>query len=414
MRIGIDARIYKTGIGRYTRNLIRELGDIVDPGDELVVFLRQNDMGDFSPPGAQGKPRRNVQQAYVPGFPKTVVADFPPYSFKEQLLFPWVLWRQKLDLVHFTNFNMPVLWPGKFVLTIHDLIHMSHSTFGSSTRNYFYYLIKHWVYTWAIRWVAWRAARVFVPSEATKQDVVERLRVRPSKVVVTYEGGVEIKNSKLKIQNYKEKLITEEKIERGNAEVLDKYGVKQPYLLYVATMYPHKNHMQLIEAFKLLRREHPDLQLVLVGKVDYFSKQLKEKVAIDVRYGTLPEGAVVFPNFQCADGYLPDEDLQIFYQHATAYVFPSLKEGFGIPILEAQAHGLPVACARISCLPEIGGDSVLYFDPESVPDMADKIKRVLVDEKLRRELVEKGYENLERFSWRDMTYKTYKTYKDTQ
>jgi len=402
MKIGIDARIYKTGIGRYTRNLIKELGGIVSPDDELVVFLRKNDLDEFASSEAANKPRR---------FAKAVVADFPPYSFKEQLFFPWVLWRQRLDLVHFTNFNVPVLWPGRFTLTIHDLIHMSHSTFGSSTRNYLYYLIKHWVYQWAIRWVAWRAARIFVPSEATKVDVVERLRVRADKVVVTYEGVEEewkVESGKLKVQKGKEP----PNFQFSTFNFPLKYNIHPPYLLYVATMYPHKNHARLIEAFKLLRDEYPDLQLVLVGKVDYFSKSLKETLTQDVRLRTLPKDAVIFPNFQCADGYLPDEDLHVFYRHAAVYVFPSLKEGFGIPILEAQAHGLPVACARISCLPEIGGDSVMYFDPESVPDIAEQVKRVLEDESLRRELTRKGFENLKRFSWQDMSRKTYMTYKE--
>ena len=382
MRIGIDARIYKTGIGRYTRNLLEELAKLATPDDEFVIFLRKDGFDEYMPPDKRFR---------------KVLADYQPYTFAEQLLFLKLLWQERLDLVHFTNFNVPVLWPKRYVVTIHDLIHQSHSTFGSSTRNYAYYLIKRFVYRFAISWVGFRAARVLVPSEATKSDIVTYLGVKPNKVSVTYEG--------MDTRLYE---LGQTHSEQGDNTLLAKYGVTAPYLLYVATMYPHKNHQHLIEAFRLLQATRPDLQLVLIGKVDYFSTRLKESLRNDPL-----KDKIIFPNFTVENGYLSDQDLQVFYRNATAYVFPSLKEGFGIPILEAQAYGLPVLASNTSCLPEIGGDSVLYFDPERSEDIRDKIELVLRSPELVTELVAKGRQNITRFSWHKMAEQTLAAYHST-
>jgi glycosyltransferase involved in cell wall biosynthesis len=379
MKIGIDARIWKTGIGRYTQNLIYELTKIADPDDEFVIFLRKDGFDEFVAPNKR--------------FTK-VLADFPSYSFAEQLILPLLLLREKVDLMHFTNFNLPVLWPRKFILTIHDLIHLSHSTFGSSTRNYLYYLVKKLVYRIAIWWVAQRASKILVPSEATQIDLIKYLGVSSKKVVVTYEGGTD---HDVTTQN-REK-------HHDDKAILQQYGVTKPFILYVATMYPHKNHEKLVEAFRLLTSEILDIQLVLIGKVDYFSEKMVEKVS---RWGLSDK--VLIPGFKYPNGYMPDQDLFIFYRNALVYVFPSLKEGFGIPVLEAQAFGLPVVASGTSCLPEIGGDSVVYFDPNNAVDIKNKILEVTRNEKLRNGLINRGYENLRRFSWQKMAEETQRVY----
>lgn len=379
MRIGIDARIYKTGIGRYTRNLLDQLALIAPSDTEFVVFLRKDGYEDYVPPDSR--------------FSK-VLADYQPYTFVEQFKFLKDLWKQKLDVIHFTNFNLPVLWWGKYIVTIHDLIHQSHSTFGGSTRSYLYYLIKKTVYWFAIRWVGFRASRVIVPSIATKDDIVRDLKVDPNKVVVTYEGMDESMLHR-----------SAQATSNDDEQVLTKHNITKPFLLYVATMYPHKNHHQLIAAFRQLVAAGRDLQLVLVGKVDFFSKKLKESLL-----GDPIASRIVFPNFNTPDGYLPDQELQVFYRHAQVYVFPSLKEGFGIPILEAQAYRLPVVSSNLSCLPEIGGDSVLYVDPLNPSDIKLKVEQLIEDEKLRSDLIEKGMQNITRFSWRTMAQQTFDTY----
>lgn len=391
MKIGIDARFYGiTGIGRYAQNLIREL-EKIDQKNEYVVFLWKKTFDKYQP--------------HDPRF-KKVLADYPLYSFLEQLMMPISIWRQRVDLMHFTNFNVPVLYFGKYVVTIHDLIHQEHSTFGSTTRFKLYYLFKRLIYSWAIRWTAWRARKVIVPSEDAKKDMVEKLRVSSEKVVVTYEGLDVALNVKSQIpaspaggSNVKWE------------EVLDRYGIKKPYLLYVATMYPHKNHERLLQAFRQLIDENDrwsNLQLVLVGKVDFFSDRVKrqvEELGLSQR--------VILPGYLSTNGYTPDEDLRVLYQHAVAYVFPSLKEGFGIPILEAWSAGLPVVASNASSIPEVGGDAVLYFDPYNTDDITKKIKRIITDEKLRRDLVEKGQNRLKTFSWNKMAKETASVYRES-
>ncbi|NTV31274.1 glycosyltransferase family 4 protein [candidate division WWE3 bacterium] len=380
-RIGIDARIYKTGIGRYTRNLLDQLATIAPDDSEFIIFLRKDGFDEYQPPGKR--------------FTK-VLADYQPYTFSEQIRFLNDLRKYRLDLVHFTNFNVPILWWGNYVVTIHDLIHQSHSTFGSSTRNYLYYVFKKLVYWFVIRWVGLRAQRVIVPSIATKDDIVRDLGIDPAKVVVTYEGMDE---SLLARSN---NATTSE-----DDAVLKRHGIDSGYILYVATMYPHKNHASLIEAFRQLLHDGRTYKLVLVGKVDFFSNKLRASVLdSDIR------DQVIFPNFNVADGYLSDQELQVLYRHASIYVFPSLKEGFGIPILEAQAYGLPVVSSNKSCLPEIGGDSVIYVNPENPAELKTAITKLLDDASLRDSLVKKGYENIKRFSWNTMAKETYQAYRE--
>ncbi|MBM4402324.1 MAG: glycosyltransferase family 4 protein [Candidatus Cloacimonetes bacterium] len=384
MKIGIDARFYGiTGIGRYAKNLIKNLEEL-DRKNNYAIFLWKKAFDAYHPQN--------------PNF-KKVLADYPLYSFVEQIRMPILIRRERIDLMHFTNFNVPVFYFGKYVMTVHDLIHMEYSTFGSTTRFLPYYLLKKFIYSWAIRWAAWRAQKIFVPSEDAKNDVVRKLWVKPEKVVVTYEGIDE----KLKVKSEKLKVTI-----KNSKFTLDKYKIKKPYLLYVGTMYPHKNHEQLLLAFKNLltiNNQQSTTRLVLVAKVDFFSKRIKEKVA---QMGLFD--SVVLPGFTAQDGYVPDDDLKIIYQNADAYVFPSLKEGFGLPILEAFAAGVPVVCSNASSLPEVAGGAAIYFDPYNIDDILKKVELVLVNKELRNELVQKGYKRLRKFSWNEMAKKTLNIY----
>lgn len=379
MRIGIDARFYGiTGIGRYVKNLISEL-EKLDKKNEYVIFLRKENFAKYQPQN--------------PNFSK-ILANYSWYSFKEQMMMPAKIFTQKVDLMHFPHFNIPIFWPGKFVLTIHDLIHQQYSTAKNTTRPKPVYFFKKLAYLGTIRWAAKRAQKIFVPSKDTKKDVVGELKVDSEKIVVTYEGL---------------DLIFARNREQGtrNEEVLERYGICKPYILYVATMYPHKNIERLLGAFQKLKNLALNLKLVLVGKVDSFSRRIKKKVE---QMGLSSQ--VSLPNFDAPGGYISDEDLKVFYQNASAYIFPSLKEGFGIPILEAWVHDLPVIGSNVSCIPEIGGNAVLYFDPYDINDMVKKIKQVLSDEKVREDLVRKGNERLKKFSWRRMGEQTLKVYQE--
>lgn len=173
MKIGIDARLLsQTGVGRYTQELVANLVKI-DKENQYLLFLRKKEYGNFKLPG--------------PNFEKRL-ADIRWHSLKEQILMPFILWREHLDLVHFPYFSVPIFYPGKFVVTIHDLILDHFETGQATTLPWFLYKIKRLGYKLVI-WVALhRAVKIITVSEATKNKIVEHYKINPGKVVVTYEA----------------------------------------------------------------------------------------------------------------------------------------------------------------------------------------------------------------------------------
>ncbi len=373
MRIGIDARFFGLvgkGLGRYTERLIENL-ERVEGEHEFTIFLRKENFDLYRPAS--------------PRFRK-VLADFRWYSLAEQLRFPPLLRREKIDLMHFPHFNVPVLTPCPFVVTIHDLILFRYPTRRATTLNAMTYGLKYAAYRATIALAAWRARAIVTVSECTKRDIVRELKVKPERVTVTYEAADGVEIGQLTIP--------------GTYDPRAK-GIVKPYFLYVGNAYPHKNLERLLEVFASLRKERLDAQLVLVGKMDHFYARLKEEAG---RLGLLEKSDVVFY------GYAEEAELAELYRRARAYVFPSLLEGFGLPPLEAMRYGTPVAAAGNSCLPEILGDAAVYFDPEDSADMAKAMRAVFTDEALRGRLAEKGKRRVERFSWRECAERTYRTY----
>jgi len=180
-------------------------------------------------------------------------------------------------------------------------------------------------------------------------------------------------------------------------KILNKFNIKPPFVFYLGNAHPHKNIEGLIKAFLLLRKDYQYLQLVLSGKNHYFWQKIKEKF-----YN---------PNI-IYTGYLTDEEMVALYKSAKIYVVPSFEEGFGIPLLEAMACGVPVVSSNAASLPEIGDRACIYFDPVDIKDMSDKIKSVLNNQKLQKELIEKGDRHYKNFSWKKMAEQTLEIYKD--
>lgn len=168
--------------------------------------------------------------------------------------------------------------------------------------------------------------------------------------------------------------------------------------MYVGRPTPHKNLERLIEAYALLRGQHPNLKLVLVGKTD----ANYQRIAASVEAQGIP--GVVFA------GFVSEGQMRWLYEHCAAYVFPSLSEGFGLPALEAMVHGAPVVSSDATCLPEIYGDAAHYFDPLSVESMTDAINEVLTDKKLSTELIKRGGHQASQYSWQRMAEQTLAIY----
>jgi len=373
MRIGIDARFFGSrakGLGRYTQKLIEEL-ELVDNQNDYVIFLREENFDEYQPHSSHFK---------------KILADWRWYSLAEQLFFPWQIYRQKIDLMHFAHFNAPLFYRRPLIVTIHDLILQRWPTHKKNVLSRIKYFFKSLGYKIIIRSVLGRAQKIIAVSQFVKDDIVRSFSVAEEKIEVIYEG------TSRHLSDFQPPLSS-----------LAKYKINPPYLLYVGNAYPHKNLARLAEAFKLLRDgKYRDLQLVLVGSEDYFYRKIKKENCDS--NGTCFGGGVIFT------GYVPDEELGSLYQDASLYVFPSLCEGFGLPPLEAMARGVPVAAARATCLPEILGQAAHYFNGENLQDIAAKIGEVLGDDVLRQQLVRQGFEQIKKYSWRKMAEETGRVY----
>lgn len=383
LRIGIDARFYGPvgkGLGRYVQELVENLQKI-DQKNEYVIFLKKENFDLFRP--------RNSR------FTKKL-AEVDWYSVGEQFKLPSIFSRERLDLLHVPHFNVPVFYRGKTVITIHDLIKHDWGSRSATTRAYPIFLVKHLGYRFVTSVAIRRADAIVTPSNYVKKKVAETFRVDPKKITVTYEAGT---------LTGKERTREEKKVEN----VLGKLKISKPYFLYVGNVYPYKNVGRLLDAIKILSEEMDPstllrtgeaAQLVLVGARDVFRDRLEREI---VQKGVL--------KYVVLTGYVADADLIDLYREAEAYVHPSLEEGFGLGPVEAMSLGTPVVQADISCLPEVGGDAALYFDPYDPRDIAEKLKTILSNKALRQKLARKGVAQAKKYSWEKMARETLQVYK---
>ncbi len=364
MKIGIDARFHgEAGPGRYAKNITEHLEQI-DQENDYLVFLRKKGYEDYHPTN--------------PRF-KKVLADYKWYSWEEQVGFLLLLLKSKLDLFYVPHFNIPVFYPGKIVTAIPDIIMHTFSTEKGTTLFKPYFKLKKLVYRLVVWWAVVRSKKVIVPSKDVINDFIKFYpKISAGKYVLAYEG----------VDPTMADLPLNPKI------TLEKYGIQAPFILYVGSMYEHKNILRLLQTFKLLQERYGfEGELVLVGKKDKFSEGIKEQVE---KMG-LSE-AVLMPGMST---YVTDEEVTALRKTASLCVFPSLKEGFSLTPLESQQIGLPCVISDIPCHKEVYGDSVVYFNPNNTEDMAEKINRVLKDEQLRNSLKQKGYEQVKKYSWMD-------------
>jgi len=392
MKIGIDARMYglqHAGIGRYVQNLIENLA-LMDRENQYTLFVR-DDKSVKSQISNLKSQNKNLNL-------KTVIADFRHYSLKEQILFPSLIKKERLDLIHFPHFNVPFLYFGKYVVTIHDLIKHKSRGSGTTTREPWFYWLKYLGYRLVFLSAVKRAKKIFVPSKTVALQLDELYKVG-GKTLVTYEGV----DGKLRVKSHiSEKFLGAGKLKVN--EVLEKYKIKSPFLLYVGSVYPHKNVNNLIKAIKIINglriANYEVVSLVIVCARSIFWGRLKGEIR-----------KLKAEKFVNLTEFVPDEELVVLFKEATAFVFPSLSEGFGLPGLEAMASGLPVLVSDIPVFREVYGEAAMYFNPKDSRDIAMKIEKLIRDKNLQVSLTENGLKNVLKYSWEKMAKETLNGYK---
>ncbi len=362
MLIGIDAsralRARRTGTENYSLQLIRHL-------------LRQNSGHAF---------RLYCHQPPPPDlFARSGTAHM---AAPELRVIPWPrLWTHARlsvemlaappDVLFVPSHVLPVAHPRRSVVTIHDLgYHWFPEAHAPANRRQL---------DLSTRFNAATAAHILANSQATRNDLCRVYGTDPDKVTVVHLGRDE------DLQPVRDpQRLRDVRTKLG----IDRDGRARPYLLYVGTLQPRKNLVRLIDAFATVLDLVPDLVLVLAGQRGWLAEPIYQRVeALGLA------GRVLFP------GFVADDDLPALLSGALAFVFPSLYEGFGIPVLEAQACGTPVLASNTSSLPEVAGDGALLVDPLDTASIADGLRRLLTEPELRGRLREAGYANVTRFSW---------------
>ncbi|MBI2438252.1 MAG: glycosyltransferase family 4 protein [Lentisphaerae bacterium] len=378
MKIAIDARwIFRemSGIGSYTRELIRHLA-LLDCAHRFVIY--------FSDPALRERTIAETELSRAPNF-TTALLPFGLFSIPNQLRLPRRLAEDGLNVFHSPNYMIPLRafprgrpGPIRCVTTIHDLIPLMFPAYTPRAwkRRFFP------LYRWLMREVAARANLILTDSQSARADVLRYLRAPPQRVLAIPLGVLK------KFQPLK------------RADWAPGGGGAEKTILWVGRADPYKNLVGLIEAFAaLLKQYRLSVELHLVGPRD---QRYPEAQRSAVRLGI--SDAVKFL------GYLPDDRLVSEYQQADLFVQPSWYEGFGLPVLEAFACGVPVICSNKGALPEVAGSAALTVQPQDTLGLTEAMRRLLTDFRLARDLAERGVQQAQKYTWEATARQTLAAY----
>ncbi|NRY60528.1 glycosyltransferase family 4 protein [Clostridium beijerinckii] len=365
----------KSGIGIYTYELskcLQKYSDITLYG-HIFNFINRNNI-DKDIEGLNFN--KNIFRLFPYGVYRRVWNYVPiRYNF---------LFNDKSDIYHFFNFIVPPRIKGKIITTIHD---MTYELYPETMDIRNLKRIKN-----DIQYSVNRADKIITVSESSKKDIIRFLNIEESKIEVIY-NGVEY--------NKFNKSYSEEEKNR----VRYRYGLPQNYILYMGTLEPRKNIESIIEAFSLLKKENApnskNIKLVIAGKKGW----LFERILNLVDKLNLKDD-VIFTD------YIDENDKSIIYNMASLFVFPSLYEGFGIPVLEAMASSVPVITSNVSSLPEVAGDAAILVEAKDIKSIAKYMGKVLVDKELRNNLIKNGHEQAKKFTWESSAEKLITIYRD--
>jgi alpha-1,3-rhamnosyl/mannosyltransferase len=350
MHILIDGRmISNTGIGRWLQNVVGHLARI--KCDHKITVLVNRDS-------------EQVRSFCLPT--SLLQYSAPIYSIREQIVLPLLLGNEHPDVVHFPNFNVPLVERAPLVLTLCDLIYYIYPQACPSW-------IGHQYARFMIRAAARKARRIITLSEHSKRDLILHLGCQQEKICVVYpaiDSEVFCPQDSASVEAVKRR-----------------FGIQRPYLFYTGNHEPRKNLDRLVHAFRRLPNRR-NFQLILGGRIGLRRQEFYDSIA-----DLVASGEVVLT------GEILESDLPALYAGAELFVFPSEYEGFGLPPLEAMATGVPVACSGATSLPEVVGDAAVLFDPGSTGEITAAMNRVLSSKQLGSELREKGFARVRQFSW---------------
>jgi glycosyltransferase involved in cell wall biosynthesis len=358
MRVAIDVRrAGDFGLGTYIRNIVNQHAR-ADHETEYLLIGQESHLQQFDPLPDNFK-----------------MLDYPsrPGSFHTHFHLPHLLRQRRVDILHMPWFYAPATLSSRLILTIHDLTDVLTPPPGvppivQSGRLFF------------ARRALMRANRILAVSQSSKRDVERSFGVPEEQIEVIYNA-------------LDERFVRDSAPAEGD-RVLERHAVNDPYVLYAGNIKPQKNLPRLIEAFAVAKAElseHPKyarLKLLLIGNSadehsDLRRAVLRSRLQADVRFL----------------GFVPHEVLRVFYSRAEAFLFPSLYEGFGLPPLEAMAHGTPVLTSNTSSLPEVFEEAALLVNPENVFEIARGIRQLLTEDETRKDLIRRGHELVQKYSW---------------
>lgn len=357
MKIAIDISqaIYGTGVSVYTKNLAASLIKLY-PEDEYILF--GGSFRRYHELTALAKKLKGIPKIYH--FPPTLM-DFVWNSLH---ILPVEKLIGQVDIVHTADWTEP---PSKLpkVTTVHDLIPF---IYPETTTN----LVRN-AHKKRLAWVMRESDKIISVSQSTKADLISILKIPEDKIVVIPEGVED---------RYSPQSVDVQELVKKH------YGINEDFIFSLSTLEPRKNQARLIKAFKIVKKEYPNLQLIIGGRTGW---------------GEIPEPTegVSMP------GFIPDADLPGLFSACLAFVLPSIYEGFGLPPLQAMACGAPVAVSNISSLPEVVGDAGILFDPESIESIAAGIIKAIQD---RNELRQKSLVQASKFTWEKTAEETHQVY----
>lgn len=294
--------------------------------------------------------------------------------FWEQLIFPFYLLKDNLNLLHSLGYVGPLFCPAKHVVSILDLNYKRHSESMS--------LSKKILLGAMVKLTSIFSNKIITISNFSKKEICEGLKVRDDKVTVTHLSGSN--DESIKLDN--------------DIDVKSLYGIDSNYIIAFGSPSSHKNIVGLISAFSNLEKIHKKIKLVLVGH-QHNNIELNNFI---LKLNLL--GKVTFT------GFVPDDHIFPLLKASKLFVFPSFYEGFGIPLLDAQTIGVPVASSNAASLPEVGNNGALYFNPYDIKEMTDVMLRILEDNKLSSDLIREGSINRSKYSWRKTAIQTLECY----